>query len=151
MPSRQVLQGCDDRYVLGYTLAESRSYIIHGEFETVWLTFKGTARGDVAIGDFYGDPRGAAISPDESTCVVYGCGAIIYNLTEPFKEYEYDTVSSQWLECGREHSKEIWITRACYIDADTVELTTEDGKAVTVCVSGDCGWTNRWTNGMNDD
>lgn len=128
----EFLQGCDDRYVLGFTLAESRSYIVHGEFETAWLTFKDAARNDVVIGDFYGDPRGAAISPDESTCVVYGCGAIIYNLVEPFEEYEYDTVTSQWLEFGRGLGEEVRITRARYIDAGAVELTTEDGETVVV-------------------
>lgn len=131
------LQRYDDRYELGCTLAESARYIIHGEFEEALLAFKGTCWEDVFIGDFYGDPHGAAISPDERTCVVYGCGAVVYALKRPFEGYCRDGDSSQWFEIGRHAGDTLWIRHARYRDARTIVFALDGGKELVVDVAAE--------------
>ena len=68
-------------------LAQSNKYIISYEYETVFLKFIDKDR-KIIIGDFYGDPKTAFISSDESYCVIGGRGLIVYFLNEPFIEYD---------------------------------------------------------------
>lgn len=131
------LQRYDGRYVLGRTLDEAESYIIHSEFETVWLTHKSADRPDVCIGDFYGDPAGAAISPTEGTCVAYGCGAIVYRLSPPFEDYQYDQSTPQWLEVGRDPSNTLWVNHARYLSDTVIALALNDGREVILDLRGE--------------
>jgi len=116
-------------------LAESASYIIFHEYETVFLKIKNTA-GFSVIGDFYGDPEFAVISENEKFCVMGGAGIIVYFLHEPFEEYQYNTHSAQWKEWGRGQNSDdtIWVTNAVFIDDRTIEIETEDMQKHTVDV-----------------
>lgn len=42
------------------------------------------------------------ISPDESYCVMVGCGIIVYFLKEPFADYEYHLQNEQRREWYRD-------------------------------------------------
>ncbi|MBQ7775649.1 MAG: hypothetical protein IJ379_06985 [Lachnospiraceae bacterium] len=112
-----------------YILAESKNYIIFGEYETVTLVIKETGR-RLQIGDFYGDPEMAVISEDERYCVMCGCGVIVYCLEEPFQEYRYHTETQQWREWGREQDAIVWVESVRFVDAETIEVVLEDGKRV---------------------
>jgi hypothetical protein len=103
-----------------HILAESRNYKVISEFETVWLSRKaGWIRrrvdesSTIIIGYFYGDPKGAIITTDESCVIMYGRGLIIYRLQEPFEPFAYDVETPQWSELLREVShgmdKSWWI------------------------------------------
>lgn len=117
-------------------LAESEKYLIQSEFEPVYLIFKQSKK-NVGIGDFYGDPDMAAISEDEKTCVMCGCGVIIYFLKEPFKQYSYVSYdNNQWIEFGREQGKEIWVEIARFIDNSTIELITEYQEKIILSIQG---------------
>lgn len=83
-------------------LAQSNNFVIHHEYETVYLTFRNSNAQDVVIGDFYGDPNTAFIDDDENYCAVGGCGLIIYYLNKPFAPYQYDKKSKQWVELFRQ-------------------------------------------------
>jgi hypothetical protein len=113
-------------------LAESKHYIVYNEYETVILQIKQSQR-EIQIGDFYGNPQMAVISEDEAFCVMCGCGAILYYLREPFKEYEYHIQTEQWKEWGRSE-KEVWIERIGCIRGKTVELITEYGQNIRMNV-----------------
>ena len=80
------------------TLAESSKYKIEYEYETVFLIH---SAGQTVIGDFYGDPVAAVIDNDERWCAIVGCGLILYYLIPPFKPYEYDCMTKQWVEFHR--------------------------------------------------
>lgn len=110
-------------------LTESKNYIIMNEYETVWLQFKNTDR-KVKIGDFYGDPEMAIISDDESYCAIVGCGLIIYYLHEPFKEFEYNVLTSQWKELFRKNNEIWWINHIRNIDSSTIILTVEKSHII---------------------
>lgn len=116
-------------------LAESAHYLIHYEYEVVFLRFKDGQRGDVVIGDFYGDPQTAYIAPDESYCVMGGCGLILYYLRPPFEEYSYDQQSANWREWGRPPDDIYWIETVYSLDAAAairfvVDLMSEAYKGV---------------------
>jgi hypothetical protein len=101
---------------LSLILAESQNLIVTNEFEEVYLNFKKNNR-KVRIGDFYGDPQAAAISDDESFCVMVGCGLIIYYLHEPYVEYEYNTSEIQWKEFFRTEGRVLWIEDVDVMDS----------------------------------
>lgn len=107
-------------------LAESQHYTIYKEYESIILEIKKNHK-MIQIGDFYGDAQMAVISEDESFCAMCGCGVIIYYLREPFKEYEYNTRTEQWIEWGRNNEgAEIWVDSIRCISNDTIEIITED-------------------------
>jgi hypothetical protein len=83
-------------------LAQSTNFLIHYEYETVYLTFKNSNQQDVIIGDFYGDPHTAYIADDESYCAVGGYGLIIYYLAPPFNPYFNGAKNKNWKELYRE-------------------------------------------------
>lgn len=90
-------------------LAESPRYSIYHYHEAVYLHFKSGLRADVVIGDFYGDPQTAYLAPDETYCVVAGCGLILYYLQTPFAAYCYDQPQANWWEWGRQPDNIYWI------------------------------------------
>lgn len=89
-------------------LCRSEHYIIHHEYEEATLTST-INESQLAIGDFYGNPSCAYISPDEKYCIVGGCGFIIYWLEEPFLPYQYDKKTKQWQEYFRHPDDTLWI------------------------------------------
>lgn len=113
-------------------LAENRRYKIIGNYETVSLIDKTTNAG-VIIGDFYGDPQGALIDPDERFAVTYGCGLIVYFLRPPFAEYAYDTQTSQWLELGRSEPVK-WVENVLQKSRDEIEIIFENGQTEIINV-----------------
>jgi hypothetical protein len=90
-------------------LAQSTNFLIHHEYETVYLTFKNSQAQDVVIGDFYGDPHTAYIADDESYCAVGGYGLIIYYLAPPFNPYFNGIKNKNWKELYREKADTYWI------------------------------------------
>jgi len=106
-------------------LAESKNIIAINEYEKVFLNFKNSNK-RVYIGDFYGNPQVAVISKDESFCVMAGCGLIIYYIKEPFEEFSYNELTSQWKELFREEGKEWWIEDVAVIDNSTIIFTVEE-------------------------
>jgi len=108
-------------------ISESKNYQVLSEYESVFLRIKGTSR-LVVIGDFYGDPELALISPDESFCIMGGEGVIIYDLKEPFQGYRRNQ-SGQWREWGREDPDSIaWVSNIVLTDDKHAEIETEDGQ-----------------------
>ena len=112
-------------------MAESRNYQIVNSYETVYLKRKGTDQ-KIIIGDFYGDPELAVISPDERYCVMAGAGIIIYYLKKPFTQYRYNVQNSpQWKEWGREDAENtIYVPNVSLLDDDRIEVETEEGEKV---------------------
>ena len=113
-------------------LAEREHYMVYGEYENVMMIIKASQK-KILIGDFYGNPQGAVIAEDETYCIMWGCGVIIYYLTEPFKEYEYNIQTTQWKEWGR-NEVDVWIEDIESIHDETVALMTEQGECVTINV-----------------
>lgn len=121
-------------------LCESEQYRVEAEYESVFLICKedGVPRGqkEIIIGDFYGEPEAAAISPDETNVVIVGCGIILYRLSEPFQPYAYDTNSEQWTERFRERPNLRWINavtwegNACF--SFTIESPEENAGTYRV-------------------
>lgn len=85
------------------------------------------------IGDFYGEVEKAVISPDESYCVMVGCGIIVYFLKEPFMPYEYDIKTSQYCEWYREGN--VWIEKVEINNDDTILVKTESGRNIEICIN----------------
>lgn len=108
------------------TLIESEHFIIESEYETVFLTDKSNGRRTV-IGDFYGDAEGAIIDRNEEFAAVFGCGVIVYYLTEPFEEYRYDTVCAQWKEFFRD--RKVWISAVEQVGDNQLMIIFENGTA----------------------
>ena len=83
---------------------------MRGRYELVILQGRELARA-VTMGDFYGNPAAAALSPDESWCLMVGYGLIAYRLSPPWREYEYGSFDNdgQWWEFGREPDNELWL------------------------------------------
>ena len=113
------------------TLAESEHFIIESEYETVFLSDKSNGQRTV-IGDFYGDAEGAIIDRNEEFAVVFGCGVIVYYLTEPFEEYRYDTVCAQWKEFGRDGGK--WVNAVTQTQDGCLLIEYEDSTTATLSV-----------------
>lgn len=109
---------------MGSILAESKNLLITNEYEEVFLNFK-ISNKKVYIGDFYGDPQAAAISNDESFCVMVGYGLIIYYIQEPFQEFSYNKSTKQWKELFREDGKEWEIEDVEVMDNSTIMFTVE--------------------------
>ena len=61
-------------------LAESEHYMVYGEYENVMMIIKASQK-KILIGDFYVNPQGAVIAEDETYCIMWGWGVIIYYLT----------------------------------------------------------------------
>jgi hypothetical protein len=115
-------------------LAESNSYQILNEYESVLLRVKETSQ-LINIGDFYGDPQVALISDDEKYCVMGGAGVIVYYLTEPFEIYRYNAQSKQWKEWGREdESSTMWVNNITALDNNRIEIEIEDLRKVILDV-----------------
>lgn len=87
-------------------LAESANYYIVASFESCSLYRKSDDSFVCVVGDHYGDPTGAVISPSEDFCVTVGCGVIVYFLRVPFEDYSYSSSSPSWYEFGRD---ELWV------------------------------------------
>jgi len=83
-------------------IATSEHYYIRTEYEDASLFRIPDSKRITCVGDFYGNPEDAYIDPEEKFCVIVGCGIIKYNLSEPFEEYTYNTVTDQWVETGRD-------------------------------------------------
>ena len=88
-------------------LALSARYRVYNEYEVVVLLHPEGRL--TVIGDFYGDPVCAVISPGEAWCAMGGAGLIIYFLKEPFEPYQYNHTTDQWVEFGREKGDIWWI------------------------------------------
>lgn len=114
-------------------LAESKHYMVYSEYESVTMLIKATKK-ELLIGDFYGDPQGAIIAEDETYCIMWGCGVIIYYLAEPFKEYEYDIKTKQWNEWGRDKPI-VWIENIESINDETIRLMTDQGENITININ----------------
>lgn len=114
-------------------LAESKHYMVYSEYESVTMLIKATKK-ELLIGDFYGDPQGAIIAEDETYCIMWGCGVIIYYLTEPFKEYEYDIKTKQWNEWGKDKPI-VWIENIESINDETIRLMTDQGENITININ----------------
>lgn len=114
-------------------LAESKHYMVYSEYESVTMLIKATKK-ELLIGDFYGDPQGAIIAEDETYCIMWGCGVIIYYLTEPFKEYEYEIKTKQWNEWGRDKPI-VWIENIESINDETIRLMTDQGENITININ----------------
>lgn len=114
-------------------LAESKHYMVYSEYESVTMLIKATKK-ELLIGDFYGDPQGAIIAEDETYCIMWGCGVIIYYLSEPFKEYEYDIKTKQWNEWGRDKPI-VWIENIESINDETIRLMTDQGENITININ----------------
>ncbi|HBF38585.1 MAG TPA: hypothetical protein DDW50_14860 [Firmicutes bacterium] len=110
---------------MSLVLAESKNFRVTSEYEKVSLNFKNCKR-DIYIGDFYGDPQAAAISCDESFCVMVGCGLIIYYMHEPFEDFRYNASTRQWKELFRENERTWWINEAEILDKLTIAFTVEE-------------------------
>ena len=119
-----------ERVISSMIVAQSKNYIITNEFETVYLTERHTNAVLSEIADMYGDPEGAFISDDESYCVVYGCGAVVYMLCEPFLNYGYELNSRQWFDIMPDG--DMWFKGVAYSDADKLVLRSEDGRLFQV-------------------
>ena len=72
----------------------------------------------------YGDPVGASISADEKYCVVFGCGAVIYFIEEPFQNYEYGCLSKQWFEVEADGT--VWFEKVIFQDSCNIKLLSEE-------------------------
>ncbi|MCH5348052.1 MAG: hypothetical protein J1E40_01900 [Oscillospiraceae bacterium] len=114
------------------TLAECKRYAVISEYETVYLIDK-TANTKIIIGDFYGDPNGAIIDPNEKFVVMYGCGIIVYFLVPPFKEYTYNTKTAQWFEIGRNEDI-MWIQKVLQISDKKIKAVLENGQTEIISV-----------------
>lgn len=104
-------------------LACSTAYTISNEYEVVYL--KRENEEDVIIGDFYGDPACAVISPDETWCAIGGAGLIVYFLRQPFEPYRYDYPTGQWIEFGRDAEDPWWIDSLQADSATELIFTTD--------------------------
>lgn len=97
-------------------LCENESYIVYNEYEAAYIKIKSNGR-VIPLGEFYGDPEGAAFSPDLKYLLVYGCGAEVYSIdkgncrkiSEPFRD------------------ENLWFIYAEPIDKNSFELLTENG------------------------
>lgn len=107
-------------------LSESRHFIIKNEYETAYLIDKKTGKIISVVADMYGDPIGAGISETENYCVIFGCGAVVYFIKEPFKNYEHGCGSEQWFEVGADGSA--WFDEIKYQDSFKVILLSEDRR-----------------------
>lgn len=105
-----------------HTLAESSNYKIEYEYETVYLLHPG---GQTVIGDFYGDPVAAIIDKDERWCAVVGCGILLYYLKRPFKAYEYECSTKQWVEFHRLPPEVWWIDDVKQIEKNKLEFVVD--------------------------
>lgn len=113
---------------IGDFLAVGEKYIVYNEYETVCLFDKNANRYIDDIGDFYGDPTGAIINDDETLCVMYGEGVIVYRLQEPFESFMYGRKTSQWIVYGRENPKKIkWVEDCYFVSEDSFEIVLEGG------------------------
>jgi hypothetical protein len=116
------------RTLMMQIFAESKNYIVLGEYEAVTLQFtsRKNRNREVVVGDFYGNLQAAAISEDESFCAMVGCGLIVYYLKEPFNDYIYETETGQWKEFFREYDDVMWIKAVEILDNSTLLLTTAE-------------------------
>lgn len=109
------------------TLAESVKYKIEYEYETVFLLHPA---GQTVIGDFYGDPVAAIIDKDERWCAIVGCGLILYYLKPPFKPYEYDCKTKQWVEFHRTPPDNWWIDNVNQKDKNEIEFVVDPANDI---------------------
>jgi hypothetical protein len=108
-------------------LAESENYQVFYDYESVDLISKATGK-TITIGDFYGEPNVAIISPDEKFVAMAGCGLIVYFIKEPFRHYEYDKLDlTQWNEWFRNTGNELWISSIQYVNSQTIKIVDETG------------------------
>jgi hypothetical protein len=110
-------------------LYRSENFTVRGAFELVILQGR-ELPGPATIGDFYGNPSAAAISHDESWCVMVGYGVVAYRLTPPWREYEYGITepNDQWWEFGRQPENELWLARVRAFDGTAFVATTKPDK-----------------------
>lgn len=113
-------------------LYENKAYQISNEYERVYL-FNKTNNVSVVIGDHYGDPTDAIISVDCKFCVSIGYGAIVYYLSPPMLDYNYEK-NSQWLDIMRDPKNALWFDSVKQIDESTVHLYEEqlDEESVSI-------------------
>jgi hypothetical protein len=104
-------------------LIQSKKYRIAHEYEVVFLN---RSHGpEVIIGDFYGDPSCAVISPCETWCAIGGTGLIIDFVREPFEPYCYDHLTDQWVEFGRDKDDLWWIESLTAVSGAELVFTTD--------------------------
>jgi hypothetical protein len=104
-------------------LTQSKTYRVFHEYEVVFLNRPHGS--EVVIGDFYGDPSCADISPCETWCAIGGAGIIVYFLKEPFEPYRYDYSTDQWVEFGREKDDFWWIESLTAVSEAQLMFTTD--------------------------
>lgn len=124
-------------------LFESNNYIIRNEYETTYLVDKKDGKIISIIADMYGDPVGASVSDDESYCIVFGCGAVVYYMKEPFQNYEYGYISKQWFEVDVDGS--VWFEKIKYQDAHQIMLLSENYLIYDVDIDNRTFFTTRIT------
>jgi hypothetical protein len=113
-----------------HRLACSSRYQITHEYETVWLGRVDHDR--IVISDFYGDPTVALIDAAEEWCAIGGSGLIVYFLEEPLEGFEYDRITKQFREFGREASGTWQIESIRQIGAFEVQVVLESGATHNV-------------------
>jgi len=113
-------------------MTESTHFEVYKEYETAILKVKETGK-VITIGDFYGDVEKVIISPQESYCIMIGCGIIVYFLKEPFIPYEYEKKTEQWQEWYREGN--IWIEDVMIVDESGFVIQMENGKKEALQIS----------------
>ncbi len=106
-------------------LYENEFYKVENEYETVYLYDK-IKKFSICTGDFYGDVYCAEIDKNNKFLVMCGCGIIIYYLKKPFKEYSYNTKTSQWKEFYR--NGDIWFEKIKFIDNNIICVEDETSK-----------------------
>ena len=127
-------------------LHQSRSHYVRQTFDpealsyAVWLGFKNRVRHEVLIADAcFGDerdvPAQVLVTDDERFCIVFGCGAIVYRLDEPFQSYSFGVEPGQWRDLlrwggGRYPNRFEWVDRASVRDG-ILELGLSDGMVAT--------------------
>lgn len=111
-------------------LSESNKFIIKSEYEMAYLVDKEKNKVISIVADMYGDPIGASISADESYCIIFGCGAVVYYIRKPFQNYEYGCTSEQWFEVDVDGS--VWFDKIKYQDSNKVILLSEDYLAYEI-------------------
>jgi len=104
-------------------LTQSKTYRVFHEYEVVFLNRPHGP--EVIIGDFYGDPSCAVISPCETWCAIGGTGLIIYFLKEPFEPYCYNHSTDQWVEFGRKKDDFCWIESLTAVSETQLMFTTD--------------------------
>lgn len=76
-------------------LCQSALYEVASEWEYAYLDGSGQGH-ELLVAYFEGDPRAAAIDPDERWLVVAGQGLVVYRLEPPWHPFDATIEDQQW-------------------------------------------------------